>query len=41
VWICSLGRSGSVLEWLTLGKIYFKWLGMRRMENPKVFGFYL
>jgi hypothetical protein len=41
VWICNLGCIGSVLGWLTLGKIYFKWLGMRRMENPKGFGFYL
>jgi hypothetical protein len=41
VWIYRLGRSGSVLGWLTLGKIYFKWLRMWRMENPKGFGFYL
>jgi hypothetical protein len=31
----------SVLGQLTLGLIYFKWLQMWGMENPKRFGFYL
>jgi hypothetical protein len=40
-WISGLRRGGSVLERLSLGKIYFNRLRMWRMENPKGFGFYL